>query len=155
MISPEILRRYPFFYGLSPAQLQAIAMITDEYPIHKGQVIFEEGQPADKLCLLISGNVDFYMKSEEEYEPSTRREFAVGEVNPGDIFGRSTLIEPYIYHVAARAFQDGKMLVIDGNQLRALSQADHGLAHTLTMQIAKSLLEQLYVTRVQLAAAQL
>jgi CRP-like cAMP-binding protein len=153
MISPEVLRRYPFFNGLSAAQLQAIAMITDEHPIHKGKLLFDEGQPADKLYLLIDGSVDFYMKSEEENEPSTRKEFSVGEVNPGDVFGISTLVEPYIFQVSARVAQDGKILLTDGVQLRTLMQTDKDLTILLMTSIVKLLVERLNLTRVQLAAA--
>ncbi len=41
MISPELLRRYPFFGFLGDAQLKAIAMIAEESTYEKDQPIFE------------------------------------------------------------------------------------------------------------------
>ena len=67
MISPEILRRYPFFGALSDAQIKAIAMIAEEEQYAKGAVICEEGQPAKAFYLLLEGGVCLYYKSEEEW----------------------------------------------------------------------------------------
>jgi hypothetical protein len=43
MISPELLRRYPFFGLLTEAQLKAIAMIAQETNFTDGTQIFKEG----------------------------------------------------------------------------------------------------------------
>jgi len=45
MVSPELIRRYPFFGGLTESQLAGIAMIAEEVSFPKGAVIFEEGSP--------------------------------------------------------------------------------------------------------------
>ncbi len=53
MVSPEILRRYPFFGTLSDTQIKAIAMIAEEKTFEKGTVICEEGKPATAFYLLL------------------------------------------------------------------------------------------------------
>ncbi len=60
MISPEILRRYPFFSFLTDAQRKALAMIAEEAACEAGAVIFEEGDPASDLYLLLDGSIDLY-----------------------------------------------------------------------------------------------
>ena len=102
MISPEILRRYPYFGILSSSQLYAIADIAEEVAFEKGQTIFEECQPANELYLLLNGGVDFFYKSEEEFHPKSSKEFSVGEVNPGEPFGLSALLEPYVLNLLLR-----------------------------------------------------
>ena len=52
MISPELLRRYPFFGPLNDTQLKAIAMIADEVTIEKGVTLFKEKEPAVAMYLL-------------------------------------------------------------------------------------------------------
>lgn len=75
MVSPEIIRRYPFFGSLSDAQIKAFAMIAEEESFAKGAVICEEGQPATAFYLLMDGGVSLYYKSEEEFHPNTRKDF--------------------------------------------------------------------------------
>ncbi len=152
MISPEILRRYPFFGQLSDDQLRAIAMITEETGFEKGVCLFEEGHSAQTLYLLVEGNLDLFYKSEEEFHGKTRKEFLVGEINPGEVFGISSMVEPYSYSASARAAQKGKYLKIDAGALRKLIDGDPKLAYRLLSQLLKVYSERLYYTRVQLAA---
>jgi len=49
MISPELLRRYPFFSQLTDRNLKAIAMISEEYEVKAGSILFEEKQPAESF----------------------------------------------------------------------------------------------------------
>jgi len=153
MISPEILRRFQFFSGLDDNQLKGLAMVAEEREAAAESTLFEEGSPAAKLYLLLEGSIDLYIKSEEANDPTSRRDFAVGEINPGEMFGLSALLEPYKCKVTARVPLPGKMIEFDGASLRALMQVDRGLASQLMYQTAKTLMERLISTRVQLAAA--
>jgi CRP-like cAMP-binding protein len=153
MISPETLRRYPFFANFNSSQLQAIADIAEEVEFQKGDTIFEECQPANFLYILVKGGVDFYYKSEEEFHPKASKEFSVGEVNPGEPFGLSALLEPYSLNATARVSQDCHAIQIDAVALRALGEQDKELAYNILLQAAKALMERLSSVRVQLAAA--
>ena len=153
MISPEVLRRYPFFGHLEPSQLKAIAMIAEEMVFQENEYILEEGQPADSFYLLMDGNIDLIFVSKDELHPEHSKVFNVGEINPGEVFGISALIEPYLYSSTAQATSVGKCIKIDAVALRALFELDQRLGCTLTRQIAKAAMERLEATRVQLAAA--
>jgi CRP-like cAMP-binding protein len=153
MISPETLRRYPFFGTLSPSQLELVADNAEEVTFPKGATIFEECQPANDLYLLAKGSVDFFYKSEEEFHPKSRKEFSVGEVNPGEPFGLSALLEPYILNATARASQDCQVIKIDALALRNMFDLDQAFAYRMMTQTAKALMERLSSVRVQLAAA--
>jgi CRP-like cAMP-binding protein len=152
MISPELLRRYPFFGNLNEAELTEIAKIAEEKSFEKGTTLFEEGQPAEALYFLLEGGVDLYFKSEEQYHPKTRKEFLVGEINPGEIFSLSALIEPYILNATARVSQGGRLIKIEASTLRIMAEKDPDLGCKLMHQIAKALMERLKYTRIQLAA---
>jgi CRP/FNR family cyclic AMP-dependent transcriptional regulator len=153
MISPELLRRYPFFAFLDDAHQKAIAMITEEVTYANRETIFRENQPASALYLLVEGNVDLYFTVEEEYRPESRKEFLVGEINPGEPFAISALIEPYVLTATARAASPCRVLKVDAAALRALCEVDCRLGYTLMKHAAKAALERLHFTRVQLAAA--
>ena len=153
MISPELLRRYPFFGHLNDTQLKDMAMIAEETTYQAKATIFEEGQPADALYLLLDGGVDLFYGSQEEYHPTTRKEFPVGEINPGEIFAISTLIKPYMLKATARAAQDLRVIKFNATKLRDLMGADPTLGCVLMKQIAEVAMERLAYTRIQLAAA--
>lgn len=153
MVSPEILRRYPFFGSLSDSQLKAMAMIAEEETYSKGAVICEEGQPAKAFFLLLDGSVSLYYKSEEEFRPETRKDFLVGEINPGEIFAISLLIDPYIYTATVKAEKDSKVVRFTSLGIKGLIEKDSTLYCVLMREIAKAAMERLAYARVQLAAA--
>jgi CRP-like cAMP-binding protein len=153
MISPELLRRYPFFSGLSESQLKDIAMISEEKSFEDEEGVFQERNPADALYLLIDGCVDLYYEFSEESKPHLYKEFFIGEINPGEPFGISALIEPFRLTSSARTSKPSRMIRINAEALRDLCHEDQNLAYTLTYQAAKIALERLNAARTQLAAA--
>jgi CRP-like cAMP-binding protein len=153
MISPETLRRYPQFGPFSDDQLREIAMIAVTITAQESEVIFEECGSADALYLLLEGSVDLSYKSQEEYHPKASKVFSVGEINPGEIFALSSLIEPYVLNATARASKPSKMVKIDAKALRQLLDKDPKMGYITMQQVTKDLMERLAYTRVQLAAA--
>jgi len=153
MISPEILRRYPFFGVLSEAELKAMSMIGEEETYPHGAVVCEEGQPSKALFLLLEGGVSLYYKSEEEFYPKTRKEFLVGEINTGEVFAISALVEPYLNTATVKAEKDCRVVKFDAPELKKLIEKDSRLYCILMREIAKSAMERLAYARVQLAAA--
>lgn len=152
MISTEILRRYPFFAGLSDAQLKSVAMLAQESTYPKDTTLFAECDQANRVFILLEGSVDLYYRSQEEFHPTTTKNFFVGEINPGEVFGTSALIEPYEMNTTARIPGDCRLVEIDAIELRKLMAQDLDLANKLLMAVIKTLKEQIAALRVQLAA---
>lgn len=149
MISPELLRRYPFFGPLNHEQLKSIAMIANEREFPPEAVIFEEGQPADVLYFLIEGKVDLFITiKDDNYE----KEFPISGINHGEPFSISSMIEPYTLTASARTSNNSKVIMIDAVSLRDLCNQDKDLGFTVTKQLARAAIERLNATRVQLAA---
>ena len=153
MISPEILRRYPFFGALSDAQIKALAMIGEEESIGKGIIVCEEGKPSKALYLLLEGAVSLYYKSEEEFHPVARKEFLVGEIDAGEIFVISALVEPYLNTATVKTERDCRVVKFGVSELNQLIEKDPKLYCKLMKEIAKLAMERLAFARVQLAAA--
>lgn len=153
MVSPELLRRYPFFRDLTDAQLKTIAMISEEVEVPEGTHLFSEGHSADHLYLLMNGSVDLTFTSQEEFRPETKRDFPVGEINPGEVFGISAVLAPYVYTATEQTSQPSKVIKIDAVSLRAMMAEDCEAGFTLMNQVCRALMERLTYTRVQLAAA--
>jgi CRP/FNR family transcriptional regulator, cyclic AMP receptor protein len=129
-------------------------MIADEVKCETGTILLEEGNEADTLFLLIDGDIDISYKSEEPYYPKGSKVFHVGDVNPGELFGVSSLVDPYRYNATATSSQACQMIKFDSKALRTLSDLDCSLGYALIQQIAKTINVRLAFTRVQLAAAQ-
>lgn len=147
MISPELLRRYSFFGLLTSDQLKQISMISEEITAAPGTTILQEEKPAQDIYLLIEGGVDVYFSNEEG------KEFFVTEINPGEPFGISSMVEPYTVSTSVRASKPSRFIKISSEELKNLCNDDNQLAAVVYYQIAKSAIERLNATRIQLVAA--
>lgn len=150
MVSPELLRRYPFFAMLDFEQLKAMALIAEEKSYAKGTILLKENTPATKLMILIEGDLDLVYSGGGEGAISNA---LVGSIAPGEACGVSSLIEPYQYISSVRATVPVKVIEIDGISMRALMQVDSKLGYTMMSNISAAVLERLKYTQVELAAA--
>jgi CRP/FNR family transcriptional regulator, cyclic AMP receptor protein len=150
MVSPELLRRYPFFASLDEHQLEAIAMITQEKAYPKGALLVKENTDATCLALLIEGDIDLIFSGGGEGAIANA---LVGSIAPGEVYGVSSLIEPYRYTATARATMPVKVIELDGLALRALVERDSDMGCTMMRNVAVAVLERLRYTQVELAAA--
>jgi len=153
MISPELLRRFPFFGFLNDTQLKAVAMLSEELEFEKDTTVFETDQPADALYVMVEGSIDLNYKVIDREDPRIVKEFFISELNPGDIFGLSALLEPFKYTMIAKVNAPSKGIRIEATGLRTLEEADARLQAGLMQAVAKAVMERLNDTRVQLAAA--
>jgi CRP-like cAMP-binding protein len=150
MVSPELLRRYPFFAMLNDEQLKAVAMIAEEKAYPKGVLLVKENAPANRFMLLLEGDVDLIYSGGGEGAICNA---LVGSIAPGEVLGVSSLIEPYTFISSARTNLPAKVVEIDGTALRDLMAADQKLGYALMCNTAAAVLERLKYTQVELAAA--
>ncbi|HLF26531.1 MAG TPA: cyclic nucleotide-binding domain-containing protein [Anaerolineae bacterium] len=149
MISPELLRRYPVFGPLSDEQLKAIAMVSEEKSYPQTGIVFREDTPANKLYVVIEGDVDLLYSGGGE---GALVNAPVGSIASGEVFGVSSLLEAYRYIDTAQCAKMTRLIEIDADALRALCEADRELAYSLTQRIFQAALERLKYTQIELAA---
>ena len=109
MISPELLRRFPFFGFLDDTQLKAVAMLAEELEVEQGTNIFESEQPATALYVMVDGSIDLHYKVIDRDDPHIVKEFFISELNPGDIFGLSAIVEPFVHTMTSKVLAAGKV----------------------------------------------
>jgi len=153
MVSPELLRRYQLFSRLAIEHLNGIAMLSEEVTLDSGETVFEAGQAADDFFLLMQGCLDLFYIAVDEINPELRKELFVSEVSPGDPFGISALLEPYVYQGTVRTTCPCRVLRVDAHGLRALCEVDARIAAELMRGVAEAAVERLDDTRTLLAAA--
>lgn len=150
MVSTELMKRYPFFSLLTEEQLKAIARIAEEKTSAEEEILLQEGRPAQKLCLLIEGEVDLLFSGSGEGAVVNA---LVGTIAPGEVFGVSAMVEPYTYVSSVKAMSQVKYIEIDAMELRKLMEQDPSLGYKIMNNIAIAMLERLKYTQVELAAA--
>lgn len=146
MISPEVLRRYPYFAAVSEESLKQVAMIADEKCVAAGTRMFNEGDPAKALNIITKGEVNI------QYLLNTGEHRTVDTLVDGDILGWSALVQPYKYTAICTSTKETQFVSIDSAKLRDLCEREPVLGYRLMTQIAKLLAHRLEGARVQLAA---
>ena len=153
MVSPNDLRRYDLFDFMGDKELEAVAAIAKKNEYQAGDVIIEADQPADTFYFLADGNVAYYYIVTTEHDPYYKEEYHISDINAGEIFGISALIEPYQYTATLRADRPSRVIEIGASELRSLCDVDPKLAYGLMQAVAKASIERLQATRIQLIAA--
>jgi len=148
MISTEKLRYYSYFAGVDNESLKAVAEIADEKTLHAVTVLFKEGDPADALYIVTSGQVDVSLQL------GSGREVVVDQLVPGDLLGYSVFVEPHRMRAKAMARKESTVIAIDAEKIRALCEKDTKLGFLLVKQVAAALAHRLSGAVTQIAAAE-
>ncbi len=146
MVSPELLRRFPYFSGVSHETLRKLAMLAEEKTFAQGESVFQEWQRADHLYILLSGQVEirFIVGGQPQ---------AVDTVEERELLVWAALVEPYRTAGTAVALRDSKVIAFEATQLRRLCSEDPRLGYSLYREVVKAIADRLEGTRIQLATA--
>jgi CRP/FNR family cyclic AMP-dependent transcriptional regulator len=147
MISPEVLRRYPYFAGVDENSVKAVAMIAEETCVPAGKQMFSEGDPADAMNIITKGEVRI------QYVLGDGQRRTVDTLVDGEILGWSALVPPFKYTAIGTTSKETNLVTIQAKKLRDLCEKDPLLGYRLATEIAKLLASRLEGARIQLAAA--
>jgi CRP-like cAMP-binding protein len=146
MLTPEIIESFPTFADLEENEIKALATLAEEKQYKPGEFIFCEGDATTTLYLLLEGQVEMMMNTNGE---GTRRE-VVMTVGPGDVFGWSSLVEPYQLTASAHCSTPVRVIVIPGPGLRALMTFSCALGLRMMQKVCQAASARLHATRLQL-----
>jgi CRP-like cAMP-binding protein len=145
MISPEVLRRYPYFAGIDDESIKHLAMIAEEKAVPANTVMFREGDAATHLSVILKGEVSI------QYILGTGELRTVDTLVDGDLLMWSALVEPYKATAVGTTTKETHLACIDAAKLRLLCEKQPVLGYRLMTQVAKLLAHRLEGARVQLA----
>ena len=148
MISPELLRNFPHFAVVSPECLKDIAMISMEREFDAEETLFDEGNLATHLCLMLSGEVSII------YRLGDNREVVADSLIKGDAFGWSAILEPHQLTASCRGAKSGKFIAIEAEGLRQICGENYACGYHIVLGVSKTLRDRLSAMRVQIAAGQ-
>ncbi|MBN2296511.1 MAG: cyclic nucleotide-binding domain-containing protein [Pirellulales bacterium] len=149
MISPEVLRRYPYFAEASDHSLKQLAMAGHEMTVQHGATMFNEGEPADYLYIIINGKVDIV------YSLPNGRHSTVDTLVDGDLLVWSALIPPHRTTGSAIATKDTHLVSLEAVRVRAVCEQDPRVGSRLMREVVKLLSNRLDGVQVQLAVREL
>ena len=145
MVSPELLRRFPFFAGFTDKQLKELAMAGQENTLAKDETLATEGQTADKFYILVDGQVEISVDTDET---GTTR-VPLSTLTAGEPIGWSALVEPHIFTSTVRATRPCKYIAFEGRALQDMEK-DHHFCSLLLKKLVQVVSRRLKDTRVQL-----
>jgi CRP-like cAMP-binding protein len=137
---------HPFVRGMSEQHVHLLADCATRTNFDAGQVIFRQGESADRLYLLEQGKVAVESASKDA-EPVT-----VDIIGAGDLLGWSWVLPPYVWHFDARALEPTKAIFFNGTLLREYCERDHTLGYELFKRISKVMMLRLQRARLCILA---
>jgi CRP-like cAMP-binding protein len=133
----KVLFEHPFLARLVPEHRDIMVQGAEEKAWTTGEVLFREGQPANRLFLIHEGKVAL-----ETHVPG-HGDVLIATFGKDQVLGWSWLLPPYVWHFQARALEPTTMTVLDGGHLLVASEKNHYLGFELMKAIAKVILESL------------
>jgi CRP-like cAMP-binding protein len=145
MISPEQLRRYPYFADVGEESLKILPLICDEVHVLAGHTVFREGDAAENLYIIVEGEVDL------QYTLGSGELRTVDTLVAGELMVWSALVAPYRCTATGTVRKNAKLIAMNGEKLRQLCDQDRDLGCRILTAVAKLLANRLENARVQLA----
>jgi CRP/FNR family cyclic AMP-dependent transcriptional regulator len=137
---------HPFLIGMAKHHIQLLADCALRSHFRAGEVIFREGETANRFYLIEHGKVT--LESSTLGEP-----VQIDEIHDGDLLGWSWLFPPYAWHFTARALKESAAIFFYGTVLREYCEKDHSLGFELFKRMSVVMLRRLQGARQKLINA--
>ena len=108
----ENLRDAPLFKALDDETARNLRKSMVSQKLVKGQILFQEGQPGDRLYLVVNGKVKL------SHSSGDGRESVFMVLGPGEMFGELSLFDPGPRTSTAIAVTDAQVLGLSHNDIR-------------------------------------
>lgn len=128
---------------LDNRQLRQLSPFLLEHQFPKDCVIFEQGQPAENLFILQTGEVVV------RYKPYDGPPLNIAHIAPGRVFGWSSALRRDIYTSDAIALQDSVAYSIRGSNLQVIYANYPETGKILLERLASDIAEELRSTHTQ------
>ena len=145
MPSVEALRQCELFSELDDAELELVAPLCRETVYAEGETIFAADEQARDLYILQEGRVALQVRLRSGVGLSG--DVTLEDVEPGHIFGWSSVVKQRRFTASARALEPVKVIAIEGDDLNALFDRDAHLGFVVMKQLAEVIASRLRHTR--------
>jgi CRP-like cAMP-binding protein len=130
MVSPELIRRYPAFSGLTMEEVTTLAMAAQQIDAQEGHWFFKAGDELHVMYLVVEGSVGIVVEL-------PRQEVLTSTVGAGDIFGWSGLLAPYETMAGAKALGQCQVVRFDCQPIRAAFESNYHFGYVMMERVAQ------------------
>jgi CRP-like cAMP-binding protein len=138
---------HPFLIGLGEHHVRLMADCAIRTQFEADQVIFREGETANRFYLIEHGKVAL------ESAAYTGEPVTIDMVADGDLLGWSWLFPPYVWHFGARALEPTAAIFFYGTVLREYCEQDQSLGYELFKRMSEVMTRRLQSARSRLLNA--
>ncbi len=129
----EVLRRAPLFVALKDESAASVRRAMSEVRLRRGQTLFQEGDPGDRMYVVIRGKIKLGLSSPDG------RENLIAILGPSEMFGEVSLFDPGARSLTATAVTDSTLLGLGHSELRPWLAERPEVAEALLQQLAHRL----------------
>ncbi len=126
----RLLAGVPFFAGLAPADLALIAAAAHEESFQPGATIFREGDPADRMYIILEGTVEVW----KDYGEEQRDLLASHGV--GHLFGEMAVVDDLPRSATVVAREAVRLLSVARDDFRGIVAANGAIALSITRSVS-------------------
>lgn len=134
------IAEHPVLGTLNREYLEIVGQGAEEITFQPGEVIFREGEPANRFYLVQEGQLAL-----EAHVPN-RDDRLIQKISKGDLLGWSWLFPPFVWHFQARALDHMTAIVLYGGHLLASCEENHDFGYELMKRVSGVLIQRLEVT---------
>lgn len=138
------LTSHEFFSGLDDAYIRFLAENSVGRRLGAGDVLFKQGNRADRFYLLKSGEIAIQVPA------LTGPALEIQALGAGQILGWSWLIAPYRWHFLARALGDSEVIEFDGTAILEHCDQDPRFGYEVLKRFAALMSERLDAARLKM-----
>jgi CRP/FNR family cyclic AMP-dependent transcriptional regulator len=139
-----VLAAHPFFHGMAPQHLAAVAACGRPVQFKAGDFLCREAEEALDFFVILSGSVSVEIFS------FRRGPLTTGTADEGEVLGWIWFDEPLHWHLDARARQVTRAVALEVKALVRTCEEDHDLGYEFMKRYAHHLAVQFRVTKLQL-----
>jgi len=144
----SVLRKCDMFRSLDDKQLREVEKMCSYEQFEAGTIICKQGNNEEKLFVVEHGAVGIIL----EVGPLAQRQ--VQAVTDNEVFGWSSMLEPYICTATVKALENTKALAFNGQELSGLCitrpeigcRMSRGIARVIAGRLRQSYAQLLGVT---------
>ncbi len=129
----EVVRQAPLFAALDDESAAALMSTMAQVELSRGQVLFREGDPGDRLYVIAEGKIKLGRTSGDG------RENLLAILGPGEMFGELSLFDPGPRNATATAVADTHLIGLGNEDLTTWLTGRPDVARHLLRALARRL----------------
>jgi len=146
--TPALTSKHPFLIDMDSRHVEILLHGATEEQFDADEIIFREGEPANRFYLINWGEVALETKCPGDGIVH------VQTIHGGDVLGWSWLFPPFAWNFQARAVKPTRVIACDGGHLLVATEEDDKFGHDLMKRVARVTIHRLQAERRQLIKVQ-